>query len=156
MRVEKSAGAIIFRKEHKKIYFLLLHYGAGHWGFSKGHLEQGEDEGQAARREIKEETGIDDLKIIEGFKEQIKYVFRKTYRLREEEKAKAPLILKIVTFYLAETKTKDIKISPEHTEFRWLTYEQVLSQLTFSQTKKAFKRAYNFLAEKKLLEKARV
>lgn len=42
MPVEKSAGAVIFRKEEGKIYYLLLHYQARHWDFPKGHLEKGE------------------------------------------------------------------------------------------------------------------
>jgi len=39
MPKEKSAGAIILRKEDNKIYYLLLHYHSGHWEFPKGHIE---------------------------------------------------------------------------------------------------------------------
>ena len=39
---EKSAGAVIFRREDSKIYYLLLHYTARHWDLSKGHIEEGE------------------------------------------------------------------------------------------------------------------
>ena len=83
---EKSAGAIIFRKENNETYYLLLRYRSGHWEFPRGHIEAGETEEQAARREIKEETGIKDLKIIPGFKECTKFLFKKTYNLKPEEK----------------------------------------------------------------------
>ena len=52
---EKSAGAIIFRKENNIIYYLLLHYPSlnrkgGHWEFAKGHIEAGESDEDFAKR----------------------------------------------------------------------------------------------------------
>ena len=78
---EKSAGAIIFKIINSVPHYLLLHYPSGHWEFAKGHIEEGEKPESAAIREIEEETGIKDLKIIPGFKEYIKYFFRKSYGL---------------------------------------------------------------------------
>ena len=66
---EKSAGAIIFRKEENRAYYLLLHYPAGHWDFPKGNIENGEKEIDTAKREIYEETGIQDVEFIFGFRE---------------------------------------------------------------------------------------
>ena len=57
MKREKSAGAIVFRKEKEPVY-LLLHYEAKHWDFPKGHVEKNETDEQTVRREIQEETGI--------------------------------------------------------------------------------------------------
>ena len=71
--VEKSAGAVIFRKEDDKIYYLLLHYQGGHWDFPKGNIEKGEKLEDTVRREVKEETGIENIKFALGFKEAIKY-----------------------------------------------------------------------------------
>jgi len=79
MPKEKSAGAIIFRKENNKNYFLLLHYPSGHWEFPKGHVEGNETEEETVKREIKEETGLDNIVLLAGFKKYIKYFFRKTY-----------------------------------------------------------------------------
>ncbi|GAI26090.1 unnamed protein product, partial [marine sediment metagenome] len=127
------------------VYYLLLHYEAGHWDFPKGHLEKGEEERETVRREVKEETGIEDIKIIKGFKEWMKYFFRSSYGLKKEEKEKAPLIFKTVTFYLAETKTREVKISFEHIGYKWLPYEQALEQLTFKKAKEVLKKANDFL-----------
>ena len=99
MPSEKSVGAIIFLKD-KEVKYLLLHYESGHWDYVKGHVEKGESEEETLLREAKEEAGLMDLKIIDGFKEKIKYFF----------KADGKLISKEVVFYLAETKTKDIKL----------------------------------------------
>ena len=102
MPKEKSAGAVVFRKENNRTYYLLLHYEAGHWDFPKGHIEKDEKEEDTVKREVTEETGIEDIKIIEGFKEWIKYFYRKTYDLNEDEKKKASWVFKIVTFYFIE------------------------------------------------------
>jgi len=40
---EKSAGAVIFRKEQNEALFLLLHYPSGHWDFVKGKIEPEEN-----------------------------------------------------------------------------------------------------------------
>ncbi len=149
MPLEKSAGVVIFRREGNELHYLLLHYGlgparnasrsdvGGHWGFPKGHIEQGESLEQTALREAKEETGIEDIKFIEGFKEWIKYFYK------QENKN----IFKIVTYLLAETKTKEVKISYEHIGYKWLAYEQALEQLTFKNTKEILKKANKFLCK---------
>jgi len=142
---EKSAGAVIFRREGDKIYYLLLHYEAGHWDFPKGHIEGGETEEETVRREVLEETGIKDIDIKKGFREFVKYFFRKTYNLPRREKSKAPWVFKIVDFYLAETHTSEVKISHEHISFKWLTYEEALKQLNFKNAKNILKKADKFL-----------
>jgi len=158
MPFEKSAGAVVFRRElrgktnlprgkNNKICYLLLHYpGASHrakkdyWDFPKGHIEKGETELETVKREVKEETGLDDLKFVEGFKEWIKYFFK--YRGEN--------VFKIVIFYLAETKKKDVKISFEHIGYKWLPYEKALKLLAFKNAKKILKKANDFLSEKGL------
>ncbi|MDP2864190.1 MAG: NUDIX domain-containing protein [bacterium] len=144
MPVEKSAGAIIFRRENDKIYYLSLHYPSSsktpkeYWDLPKGHIEKGEKEIETVRREVEEETGLKDIEFLDGFKEWIRYFF----------KFKEVNILKFVTFYLAETKEKDIKVSFEHLGFEWLSYEKAIEKLTFKNAKKILKKANEFLSEK--------
>jgi len=146
MPLEKSAGAVIFRKEGGKIYYLLLHYPSNakapreYWDFPKGHIEKGENLEETAKREVEEETGLKDLKLIEGFKEWIKYFF----------KFKEKNIFKIVTFFLAETKTKEVKVSFEHIGFKWLPYEEAIEKLTFKNAKEILKKANEFISKKSL------
>jgi bis(5'-nucleosidyl)-tetraphosphatase len=142
MPVEKSVGAVVFRREGDKIYYLLLHYPSvshraerNYWDFPKGHIEKGEKPEAAAKREVEEETGLKDAVFINGFKETIKYFF----------KFKGKNILKFATFYLMETGAKDIKISYEHIGFKWLPYEEALEQLAFKNAKEILEKANNFL-----------
>lgn len=137
MPIEKSAGAIIFRKEDKKIYYLLLHYQADHWGFPKGNIEKGEKLEQTVKREVKEETGIEKIEFISDFKQSIKYFY----------KLKGKNIFKIVTLFLAKTKEKKVNISWEHIGYKWLPYEKALEQLTFKNAKEILKKANQFLIE---------
>ncbi len=157
MPVEKTAGAIIFRKEPSsrtsslrgrgdKIYYLLLNYAAigkvekTYWGFSKGHIEKGEKEIDAIVRETKEETTIEDLEFFQGFEETEKYFFQN----------KEKTIFKSVYYLLAETKTKEVKLSFEHIGYEWLPYEEALEKLSFKNAKKILKKANSFLSEKGL------
>jgi len=149
MPQEKSAGAIIFRKEGNEIYYLLLHYESGHWEFPKGHIEDGENEIETVKREIEEETGLKDVRMIDGFKEYIKYFFKNTYNLEGEEKKKASWVCKLVVFYLAETKTKEIKISFEHQGYKWLPYKEAIIQLTFKNAKEILRKANDFVLSRK-------
>ena len=67
MTYEKSCGGIVYRKFHGNTEILLIkHIKSGYWSFPKGHVENGETEEETAKREIKEETGID-VYIDSGF-----------------------------------------------------------------------------------------
>ena len=155
MPKEKSAGAIIYRKEDNIIYYLLLHYPAinrkgGHWEFAKGHIEEGESEEKTVKREIAEETGIKDIEIIPGFKKYLKYFFRQTYGLEGEARKKAPWIFKLVAFYVAETSTKEVKISPEHIGFAWLPFDEAFKKITYKNSKELLKEVNEFIQGKGL------
>jgi bis(5'-nucleosidyl)-tetraphosphatase len=144
MPKENSAGAIIFRIQNGQPLYLLLHYPSGHWEFARGHVEQGEDSLETAKREIQEETGISDLQIIPGFKGYTKFSFKRTWNLKPEEKKNAPWIFKIVTLYLAKTQIQDVKISDEHEGFAWLPYQEAIKKLP-KDAKRVFKEANDFL-----------
>src|SRR3989338_4000040 len=78
MAKEKSCGAIVFKRQKDgSVKYLLLHYEAGHWDFPKGNHEKNEKEEMTAAREIKEETGIEDIEFVDGFREEIKYFYKK-------------------------------------------------------------------------------
>ena len=134
---ETSAGIVIFRKEETKNLFLLLHYPSGHWDFVKGKMEKGETTHQTAIREAKEETGITDITFVENFEEWIKYNF----------KYQGELVQKKVVFFLAETKTKEITISHEHSGYTWLDYNESMEKTTFDNAKTVLTKAQKILSD---------
>ncbi len=131
---EISVGAVVFRKNNE-IKYLILHYPHGHWDFPKGNVEKGESEEETLRREIKEETGIDDIKIIGGFRKTIEYFYRR----------EGKTIHKQVIFYLAETTTNRVRLSYEHIGFKWVPYEEALKIITFENSKNILKEAHKHL-----------
>ena len=122
---ERSAGAVLFSETDSGKIFLLLNYPSGHWDFVKGNIEDMETLKQTALREIREETGIIDVEFIDGFEEKIEYHYQ-----RDED-----LIHKEVVFFLAKTKTIDVKISYEHLGFVWLSFDDTLKKLTYKNAK---------------------
>ena len=138
MAKEKSCGAVVFKRHKEGLKYLVLHYAAGHWDFPKGKQEKNEKEEQTALREIKEETGIEDAEIVDGFREEIKYFYKK-----DEE-----TIYKEVVFFLAETGAEEIKLSFEHIGYAWLSYEHAHKKLAFNNAKELLSKAEKFLHER--------
>lgn len=136
MKFEKSAGAIIFRIEGEKIFFLLLKYPT-YWGFAKGNIEEKENESETTLREIKEETGLEDIVLLENFKEKMQWFYKFKSELRRKE----------AIFFLGQTKTKNIKISEEHDAFKWCTYEEALQLMRIKKNKLLLEKARGFIKE---------
>src|SRR3989304_7336015 len=122
---ERSAGAVLFNETDSGKIFLLLNYPSGHWDFVKGNIEEGEALKQTVLREIREETGITDIEFIDGFEEKIEYHYQRN----------GDLVHKEVVFFLAKTKTVDVKISHEHLGFAWLSFDDTLKKLTYKNAK---------------------
>jgi 8-oxo-dGTP pyrophosphatase MutT (NUDIX family) len=136
MLVEKSAGAVVFRKENG-IKFLLLKYKfkSEYWDFPRGNIEKGEKAEDTAKREIEEETGIKDLKFLKNFKQKVKWFYRRENKLISKE----------VIYFLAQTDEKEVRISEENVGYEWLSYEEALSKLKPT-SQKVLKEAMKFLS----------
>jgi len=136
MAKELSCGALVFkRQKDATVKFLVLHYNAGHWDFPKGHREKNEREDQTAHREIKEETGIEDIEFAEGFRETVNYYFKKGDET----------VYKEVIFFLAQSATDEVILSSEHIGYAWLNYEHAFKKLTFNNSKELLRKANQFL-----------
>ena len=133
---EISAGVILFRS-HPQREYLLLDYGT-HWDLPKGHIEAGEDPQTTAARELQEETGIRDAQFVPGFKESMRYFYRKA----------GEGMLKVVIYFLAETPTGNVTLSDEHSGYLWLPYEAALEHLTFKNARELLGKAQEFLDAK--------
>jgi 8-oxo-dGTP diphosphatase len=54
---------------------LLIRDSYGNWGLPKGHLERGERAASAAEREVREETGLTDVRVLSSI-DTIQWRFR--------------------------------------------------------------------------------
>ena len=142
MQKERSAGAIVFRKEGNKVKYLLL-YKEAHppykeaWDFPKGWVEDNEDEHKTASREVEEETGIKKIEFVPGFKERFTFFYKRDGKMTFKE----------VIFFLAETKEKRVKVSEEHSGYEWLEFNEAVKRATFSSSKDVLKEVNKFLKE---------
>ncbi|HTU64497.1 MAG TPA: NUDIX domain-containing protein [Steroidobacteraceae bacterium] len=110
-----SAGVVVVRRVDDDWRVLLLRV-YDYWDCPKGEVAAGEDQLATARREVREETGIDDLDFRWGteFTETAPYSKNKVAR-----------------YYLAATATARVELpvnpglgAPEHHEFRWLRFSE--------------------------------
>ena len=132
---ESSCGAVVFRDIRGEVRFLLIkNKRSAHWGFPKGHIEEGETKEETALREVLEETGIH-LNIIEGYESVSKYKIKNR-------------IEKVVSIFVGTTKdTSTVIQQSEIEDYIWLTYERAMSLLKFENDKNILKSAYDFLNE---------
>ena len=134
MNYEKSCGAIVYRKYHGNTEILLVRsIKSGHWSFPKGHVEDGETEVETARREIKEETGLDVL-LDTGFRETV------TFSPKRNTK-------KTVVYFVGMATSHDlIPQQEEISELRWHEIGQAVSVLTYENDKTIVNKAKAFIA----------
>ena len=115
MKFEFSAGAIIYRKGGNKERQYLTLKRTDWLDFPKGHIEEGESKEQAAKREIKEESGLD-VEFVPGFERSIGYWYMENWTGNKEK------IKKEVTYFLARVPPDaKVRISEEHLDYMWGT-----------------------------------
>ena len=136
-REEVSAGGVVFRVESDRAgparpVFLLIRDSYRNWGFPKGHLEAGETPGDAALREVAEETGLCGL-VLAGEIATIDWYFR--FRGR--------LVHKVCHFYLMRTEA--MATCPQRDEgitaCRWAPFEEAVGLVSYANARTVLERA---------------
>ena len=130
-----SAGAILFRDTRGQREYLLLKSRPGDREFPKGGVENDEELQQTAIREVKEETGIEQFRLLDGFREDYSYVFQ----------AGGKTIHKTVHLFIAESFEASAELSKEHRDHQWRDYEQAVNTITQDGPKEIFKKAHRFI-----------
>lgn len=132
--MRRAAGVIIHRAGR---WLLLRNAREGHWGFAKGHLEEGEHELAGALREVREETGL--LPRLDP-------VFREAIRYRVPATRKRPADEKEVVYYLGSVADhEDVKASDEHDRVEWAALDEALSKIEHEQLRGVLRSAARFL-----------
>src|SRR5687768_4561837 len=110
-----SAGVIVFRDNSPRSYLLMRSALTRRpvWEFPKGALEEGENEVQAAERELREETGLGrgDYTILDGFQQEEHYYFTRGAG------SDLCLIRKRVDYFLAEWVRGEVQVSREASRY---------------------------------------
>jgi len=129
---ERSAGIILARPADRRFAYLLLkHRDGGHWDFPKGHLEGGESDWEAARRELCEETGLTVDAPVPGFRGENRYRVQRPDGERD----------KTVVFFLALSPGGAVRLSDEHGDFAWLPYPEARQRLSYGNSRRLLDQA---------------
>jgi len=132
---ERSAGAVVFRRAPGGPRYLLLRYPAGHWDLPKGNIEKGEEPIQTMVREVREETGIVGLRVVQGYERKIEYFYR-----RDGKK-----VHKTVVFFLTETTEEKVTISFEHQDYGWFDYPEAIKTVTYPNARRLIREGEAFI-----------
>jgi 8-oxo-dGTP pyrophosphatase MutT (NUDIX family) len=105
----KAAGVLLFRRQPGWQFLLMKH--RDRWDLPKGHLDSGETWKQAARRELREETGIDpkEVDFAPGFRFDLRYTV--TYHAQVYDKQ--------VVYFLAYWPKDGMLRVTEHAGYQW-------------------------------------
>ncbi|MBM3233920.1 NUDIX domain-containing protein [Candidatus Pacearchaeota archaeon] len=131
--MNKKILAFVYDKER----FLLLRnnsedlsHGGDHWFTVTGSIEKDENEKEAVKREIKEETNLDVKEIID-----LNWASIYSWDGRDHKEKN----------FLAFVKKGKIKLSQEHVDFMWLKLNDFIEKINWDSDKNVLK---------KVLEKA--
>lgn len=119
---EPTAGGIIFRHGKKGVEILLIQDAKDRWTIPKGHIEEGETAQQAARREIAEEAGLNEVDII-GWLDKIHFRYRRVDKL----------VLMTTQIYLVRAKgdTDAIRKEDWMNGIKWFPFNEALDAIEY-------------------------
>lgn len=124
------AGGVVIGPGNK---IAVVNQNGNSWSLPKGHLENQEDAEEAAVREIYEETGIQDVKIISELGTYVRT------RISIDGSSEVEDDMRQITVFLCITNQTDLKpIDSENPEAVWLSIQDVADRLTHSKDKEFF------------------
>lgn len=118
MPEELHGSGFCLRRRNSKgvdVYLILKAKWGGHWSLPKGHMNRKESPFHCALRETEEETGIKQDEI------QVEAIDPKdiAYRLNQKTKKVQDGIKRVRIYYGFLKDKPEIKLSKEHTHFKW-------------------------------------
>ena len=125
----ESAGGVVVNAEGRVL--VVSQYGTS-WSLPKGHIEAGETPLEAARREIREETGVTRLELVRPLGS---YTRHRLGRDGGEDRSE----LKTIHLFLFRTDATELApIDSDNPEARWVERESVAGLLTHAKDREFF------------------
>ncbi len=122
---EPTAGGIVFRRSAdggKDVEILLIQDAKNRWTIPKGHIEEGESAKQTAEREIREETGLQEMKVQN-------WLGKINFRYRRQQS----LVLMTTEIFLvhAQGDTNDLKPEEWMNGIQWFPATEALDKIEY-------------------------
>src|SRR3954470_2643131 len=99
---ETTSGGVVFRRRDGKVEILLIKDAKSRWTIPKGHVEPGEEPKATAEREIREETGLQEMKV-HSWLGKVNFRYRRGHTL----------VLMTMHIYLVQGLGDTNKLNPE-------------------------------------------
>ena len=127
----------VYFQKAKEVEFLLLKRNKNKlyehlWQGVAGKIEKDEKAWETAVRELKEETGLAPQKM---------FVADHVSRFYEKHKDR----MNLVPVFGIEVDSKDVTLSDEHIDYKWLDFEEAFDTLIWNGQKQGLKTVYNML-----------
>lgn len=121
---ETTAGGIIFRHNPKtdKLEILLIQDARNRWTIPKGHVEPNEEPKQTAEREIREETGLQEMKMY-NWLGKVNFRYRRSHTL----------VLMTMHIYLVKGEGQTDRLHPEDwlNDIKWFPAMEAVDKIEY-------------------------
>ncbi len=126
---ETTSGGIVYRhrKDGNGLDILLIKDAKDRWTIPKGHVEPGEETGATAEREIREETGLQDMEVL-------CWLGKVNFRYRRGQS----LVLMTMHIWLVEGQGETNKLHPEEwlNDVKWLSAAEAIDKIAYEDISK--------------------
>lgn len=135
----RSAGGVVFRRSEDDVQVLVLQHEGGKWMLPKGTIEAGETPEAVALREVREETGLSNVRVVTDLGQE-----RYSFFWRTED----TFYDKTVHYFLLEFLGGE-EPTPQREEgfvaVEWVGVDEAMVRIKYRETREIVRRAREVL-----------
>lgn len=123
MKIRRNVRGVVYSPSSDGPGFLLLLARKGYWQCPNGGMDDGEGEVEAVLREIREETGLETLRVMEHTRTTCEY---------DAERRGEPIHVQLAAYLVEADDAEPVTVGrseDKHTDYRWVTYDKALAML---------------------------